>query len=78
MARDYLAVGDLVGRLERLVLECERCDRRGVYPVRKLLEELGPDANLADWRCRVTASCPRQGSYSNPCGARCPDLAKVF
>jgi hypothetical protein len=32
----------------------------------------------ADWRCRMTADCPRRGSYSDLCGAHCPDLPKVF
>lgn len=75
-----ITVGDLVGKLDVLRVECTRCDRKGQYPVAKLLAELGPDAMLTYWRERIIADCPKQQSVSNydRCGAHCPDLRKVF
>jgi len=79
MPRDgALAIGDLIGRLDYLALVCERCGRRGRYSVARLVKLYGRDANLADWRGRMTADCPHRGNHSDPCGAACPDLPKVF
>jgi hypothetical protein len=48
--------------------------------VLKLAEQIGWDGKLTDWLSNLTADCPRKkaGGYSDPCGACCPDLPKVF
>src|SRR5262245_51617745 len=48
-----ITVGDLVGKLEFLTLECNKCGRRGRYRVSKLLAELGPDGMLTYWSERI-------------------------
>jgi hypothetical protein len=45
----------------------------------RLLEELGPDAKLTDWKSEITADCPRVKArkISDWCGAAMRDLVKV-
>jgi len=52
----------------------------GPYRVDRLVQELGRDTKLTDWLAGFVADCPRKlaPGYSDPCGARCPDLPKVF
>jgi hypothetical protein len=71
-----LIVRDLIGRLDRLRVECAKCDRRGSYSVAKL----DPDTSLPDRLAEVSADCPRRkaGKWSDACDARCPDLSKLF
>jgi hypothetical protein len=81
MARDgSLTPADLIGKLDVLRVACTKCDRAGRYPVAKLVERLGPDAKLTDWLSRIMADCPRKrkNSFSDQCGALCPDLPKVL
>jgi hypothetical protein len=67
---------DLVVKLEYLAVVCEKCGRRGRYSVTRLVEQLGPNAKLTDWRVSITADCPRRivANYNDQCGACCPDL----
>ena len=78
MPRDgAITIRDLVGKLEVLHLDCDKCGRHGRYRLDRLIEQYGIDAKLFDWE--PEADCPRkvaQNQY-DPCGARCPDLAKV-
>ena len=60
MARGYLTFGDIEGKLEVLRVECTRCDRRGLYLVRKLIEKHGRKGNLMVWREMLNADCPRR------------------
>jgi hypothetical protein len=81
MPRDgSLTPADLIGKLELLRVECAKCGRSGRYRVDRLVEQLGPDAKLTDWRAEITADCPRRikANYSDQCGANCPDLSKVL
>ena len=81
MPRDGAIVfGDLVGKLDVLVVACEKCGRAGRYAVRRLVEERGRNGKLIDWKDEITADCPRRvaQNYSDQCGAGCPDLPKVF
>jgi hypothetical protein len=68
---------DIVGKLDVLRVECDKCGRRGSYPLDRLIERYGIDANLFDFE--PEADCPRELARNDydPCGARCPDLAKV-
>jgi hypothetical protein len=67
---------DLVGKLGVLRIECDKCGRRGQYPLHRLIARYGIDAKLFD---EITADCPRKQArnLNDQCGARCPDLSKV-
>jgi len=77
---DFLTPADLVGKLDTLRVACTKCDRAGRYPIARLIETIGPNANMSDWLSKITADCPRkmENSYSDQCGARCPDVPKVL
>jgi|ERR1700737_3532009 hypothetical protein len=40
MARTYLVFGDIEGKLDVLRVECARCQRKGRYRVRRLIEKI--------------------------------------
>jgi hypothetical protein len=80
MPRDgLLTPRDLVGKLEWLVVVCDKCGRKGRYSVARLVR-LGPVTKLTDWLSQITADCPKRRSIdmSDQCGAHCPDLSRVF
>ena len=56
---------DLVGKLEVLNVECDKCGRRGRYHLHRLIERYGIDAKLFDWSDEITADCPRKQA-NNP------------
>ena len=60
-----------------LRVECDKCGRRGSYPLDRLIERYGIDAKLFDFE--LEADCPRKIARNDydPRGARCPDLSKV-
>ena len=62
---------DLVGKLDVLNVECEKC-RRGRYHVHRPIERYGIDAKLFGWSDEITADCPRKQAknLSDICGAR--------
>jgi len=81
MPRDgSITFGDLLGKLDVLRVECGKCGRSGRYSVPRLIEQQGRDGKMTDWKFDLTADCPRRikNSYSDQCGAQCPDLPKVL
>jgi hypothetical protein len=50
---------DVVGKLDVLNVQCDKCGRRGRYHLDRLIERYGIDAKLFDWSDEVTADCPR-------------------
>jgi hypothetical protein len=70
---------ELVGKLNVLNIECEKCGRRGRYHLDRLIERYGLDAKLFEWSDEITADCPRKQAMNltDICGARCPDPSKV-
>jgi hypothetical protein len=42
-------VRDLIGKLEVLRVECDKCGRCGMYHLDRLIERYGIDAKLFDW-----------------------------
>ena len=60
---------------------CSKCDRRGQYPVARLIERYGAEAKLVDWKDQITAACPRRTKASvavlDQCGAHLPELLKL-
>jgi hypothetical protein len=71
---------DLVGKLDVLAIACEKCGRSRRYRVTALAETIGWDGKLTDWLYGLKQDCPRNiaASYSDQCGARCPDLPNVL
>ena len=78
MPRDgAITFRDIVGKLVVLRVECDKCGRRGSYPLDRLIERYGIDAKLFDFE--PEADCPRKLARNDydPRGARCSDLSKV-
>ena len=81
MPRDGAIIfGDLVGKLDVLRVSCEKCGRDGRYILHRLIVKRGRDAKLIDWLDELTAECPKKiaRNMNDPCGARCPQLPKVW
>ena len=70
---------DIVGKLDVLRVDCDKCGRRGRYHLDRLIERYGLDAKLFEWSDEITADCPRKQAknLNDICGARCPDMRKV-
>ena len=65
MPRDgAIAFRDIVGKLEILRVECDKCGRKGQYRVDHLIEQYGIDAKLFDWE--PEADCPRKQAKNAP------------
>jgi len=69
--------GDIVGNLDVITVECDKCGRFGRYHVDRLIERYGIDAKLFGWE--PEADCPRNAARNehDPCGASFPYLSKV-
>ena len=76
---DAIVFRDIVGKLDVLNVECDKCGRRGLYHLDRLIERYGIDAKLFDWSDDITADCPRKQAMNlnDVCGVRCPDLPRV-
>jgi hypothetical protein len=70
---------NLVGKLDTIRVECEKCGRSGSYRLDRLFSRYGLDTKLFEWMDELTADCPRKQARNefDPCGAICPDLPKV-
>jgi len=66
---DAIIFGNLVGKLNVLVVECttSRSDR---YASRRLIERRGRDGKLIEWFIDMTADCPRQRAQNYSDAAR--------
>jgi hypothetical protein len=60
--RQAVALGDLVGRIERLEVRCRRCERHGRLALSRLLEEHGHELGLPDLAVLLAADCRKAGS----------------
>jgi hypothetical protein len=81
MPRDgAIILGDLVGKLATLAIACAKCGRNGRYAVARLVDSRGADAKVSDLLDEIAADCPRRkaANFSDMCGARCPELARVM
>jgi hypothetical protein len=79
MPRDGTFVfGDLEGKPEVLQVACTQCERRGQYPVAKLIDRHGREAKLVDWKDTITADCLQRAKSSvaalDQCGAHFPTI----
>jgi hypothetical protein len=60
---------DLIGKLEWLRVECQKCG----------VSTMPTDLMLTTWLSDLTGDCPRRNTHANwydPCRACCPDLPK--
>ena len=71
---------DLVGKLEAVLVTCERCGRNGRYRLQSLIAERGSEAKIVDWLDELTADCSTKqtSNWADRCAARCQDLPKVL
>jgi hypothetical protein len=49
---------ELIGKLDVLNIECDKCGRRGWYHLFRLIERYGIDAKLFECLDEITADCP--------------------
>jgi len=79
--KQVITLADLEAKsLSRLAITCDRCPRRGVYRVARLVEQLGRDHDLVRLRLQLTATCPAYctGRSTPARGARYPQLPGLF
>jgi hypothetical protein len=71
---------DLIGKIDLLRVACDKCGRTGRYPLQRLVENRGRNAQVGDWLDEITADCPKKQAQNmnDPCGAGCPQLTKVL
>jgi hypothetical protein len=81
MPRDgAIILSDLIGKLDVLRVACSKCERAGRYRLDRLSKDRGHEAKIIDWLDEITADCPKKIAHNmnDPCGARCPKLARVL
>jgi hypothetical protein len=57
-----------------LRVECRRCQRKGRYSVRKLIEKYGRKGHMMKWRELLNADCPKRDApqLHDRCDVTCP------
>jgi hypothetical protein len=81
MPRDgSITFGDLIGKLDVLRVNCDKCWRAASYSVAGLIERHGRNGKLTAWLAHVSRDCLRRKSIdmSDQCGAKMPDLVNVL
>ena len=78
----YISLGRIAEQLNVLVVQCDRCGRRGQYPLWKLMVKYGADTSIEPLQNEITAECQMRTDQTvelgNGCAPLCPDLSKVF
>lgn len=70
-------LGDIVGTLGVLRIECDICARAGRYLVANLVHKHGINATLSAVLADISANCPkRQSIATDECQAYIPDLVR--
>jgi hypothetical protein len=73
-----ITLGQLKGRLDKLHIECGRCDRKGWSYLATLLDKHGPDCKLPDLARLLSHDCAKSTAAEfDRCQVRFPDLAKL-
>ena len=71
--------GQFAGRIERLEVRCNRCDRRGSYNFARLVAQHGPGKAFAHFAEELAASCPRHdAAYGERCSVYFPQLPRLL
>jgi hypothetical protein len=65
MARTYLVFGDIEGKLDVLRVECARCQHKGRYSVRRLIEKYGPQRQHDEMEGATQRRLPQAGRAPN-------------
>lgn len=63
-------------KLNKIVIRCYSCDRRGVYDRDRAIQRLGPDYTLERFIHEVKRSC--RNRVKGHCDAGCDDLMYMF
>jgi hypothetical protein len=74
MPRDGAIIfADLIGKLDVLAVDCDKCGRAGRYSLQRLIADRGRNGHVIDWLDEITADCPKKSAHnmSDQCGARC-------
>jgi len=69
----------LAGRIDRLDVSRNRCDRRGRLRLARLFDQHGPGTPVPELLRVLSADCPRRSAdkVRDRCGAHLPGLAGV-
>ena len=69
-------LGDLIGKLDVLRVECLKCGHASQYDVARLVKELGRDVTVGEWLSMSTAECQRRNRNGGggSCAGIIPDL----
>jgi hypothetical protein len=59
-----ITFGDLIGKLDVLLVACDKCGRKGRYALARLIEQRGPEARMTDFLAEITANCPKKQAAS--------------
>jgi hypothetical protein len=80
MAKDYIALADLIGRAEMLELRCGRCERRGRLSVARLARDYAPETPLRTIMRAQIGDCPNLNSQQDRerCDPYSPTLWPLF
>jgi hypothetical protein len=80
MAKDYIALADLIGRADFLELLCGRCERRGRLSVVRLAQEYAPETPLRTIMRAQVGDCPKRADrrLEARCDPYSPTLWPLF
>jgi hypothetical protein len=69
MPRDGAIFADLIGKLDVLAVACDKCGRTGRYPLQRLVDNRGRNAQVGDWLDEITADCRKKQAHNmnDPC-----------
>jgi hypothetical protein len=59
---DYIALADIIGRVDFLELACGRCERRGRLSIARLAREYAPETPVAIIMRAQIGDCPKQAA----------------
>jgi hypothetical protein len=77
---DYIALSDIVGRVDFLDLRCGRCERKGRLSVARLAREHPPETPLLMIMRAQIGDCPKQAAQriEERCDPYSPTLSPLF
>ena len=78
-SRGSVTLGELVGRIDRLEIRCERCERHGRVRLARLTAEHGAETSLVELATRLEAGCAnaKAADLSRRCFVHYPQLVEL-
>jgi hypothetical protein len=75
-----ITLGNVAARTDTLLVACTRCERAGRYSLHMLIKRYNRRLGVPALLVKLSADCPKKHSItaSDPCGAYCPDLPRLF